>query len=46
MKVRFKGLAKNTAQIIILFALANLWRVRKKLLAMTGEVRPQLAYAG
>ena len=40
-KVRFKGLAKNTAQIVTLFALSNLWLVRKKLLAMTGEVRLQ-----
>ncbi|MEQ1440795.1 IS5 family transposase, partial [Fontimonas sp. SYSU GA230001] len=31
MKVRFKGLSKNTAQIVTLFALANLWLVRKKL---------------
>ena len=43
VKVRFKGLAKNTAQIVTLFALANLWMVRKKLLAMTGGLRPQLA---
>lgn len=43
MKVRFKGLAKNTAQVVTLFALANLWRARKKLLAMTGALRPQLA---
>jgi len=42
-KVRFKGLAKNTAQVITLFALSNLWMVRKKLLAMAGELRPQLA---
>ena len=41
MKVRFKGLAKNTAQVVTLFALANLWLVRKKLLAMTGGLRPQ-----
>ncbi|MDR5647274.1 IS5 family transposase [Burkholderia cenocepacia] len=40
-KVRFKGLAKNTVQILTLFALANLWMVRKKLLAMTGGLRPQ-----
>lgn len=46
MKVRFKGLAKNTAQIVTLFALANLWLARKKLLAMAGELRPQLSYAG
>ena len=35
-KVRFKGLAKNTAQILTLFALSNLWMARKKLMAMTG----------
>jgi IS5 family transposase len=33
MKVRFKGLMKNTAQIVTLFALANLYLVRKRLLA-------------
>lgn len=40
-KTRFKGLVKNTVQIITLFALSNLWMARKKLMAMTGEVRPQ-----
>ena len=40
-KVRFRGLAKNTGQIVTLFALANLWLVRKKLLAMAGEMCPQ-----
>lgn len=40
-KVRFRGLAKNTAQVLTLFALANLWSARKKLLAMTGQLRPQ-----
>ncbi len=35
-KVRFRGLAKNTAQVITLFALSNLWMVRRQLLAMTG----------
>ena len=43
MKVRFRGLAKNTAHVITLFALSNLWMARKRLLAMTGAVRPQLA---
>lgn len=38
-KVRFKGLAKNTAHVVTLFALANLWMARKKLMAMMGEVR-------
>lgn len=28
-KVRYKGLAKNTAQLFTLFTLANLWQVRK-----------------
>ncbi len=40
VKVRFRGLAKNTAQIITLFALSNLWMARHKLLAMTGQLRP------
>ena len=31
-KVRYRGLAKNTAQLHTLFALANLWLVRGKLL--------------
>lgn len=35
-KVRFKGLLKNTAQVMTLFALSNLWMARGKLLAMTG----------
>jgi len=38
-KVRFKGLAKNTAHVMTLFALSNLWMARKKLMAMMGEVR-------
>ena len=39
-KVRYRGLAKNTAQLHTLFALTNLWMVRKKLLALDGTVRP------
>ena len=31
-KVRYKGLAKNTAQLITLFALSNLWMARRALL--------------
>ncbi len=38
-KVRFRGLAKNTAQLVTLFALSNLWMARRELLAETGEVR-------
>ena len=33
-KARFKGLAKNTSQVVLLFALVNLHRVRKKLMAI------------
>jgi IS5 family transposase len=36
MKARYRGLAKNGAQIVTLFALANLWIARKHLLATTG----------
>lgn len=32
MKVRYRGLAKNTAQLHTLFALGNLWMVRHRLL--------------
>lgn len=42
-KVRFKGLAKNTAHVITLFALSNLWMARKKLMAVMGQVRLQTA---
>ena len=44
VKARFKGLAKNTAQIVTLFALSNLWMARKRLLAMTGELRLKTAF--
>ncbi|MDP9994521.1 IS5 family transposase [Variovorax boronicumulans] len=42
-KVKFKGLARNTAHVITLFALSNLWMVRRKLIAMMGLVRQQAA---
>jgi len=32
-KVRFRGLAKNSAQMVTLFALSNLWMARRHLLA-------------
>ena len=35
-KVRYRGLAKNGAQLNTLFALSNLWMVRRRMLAMTG----------
>jgi IS5 family transposase len=31
-KVRYRGLARNTAQVLNLFALSNLWMVRRQLL--------------
>ncbi len=39
-KTRYRGLTKNTSQIITLFALSNLWMARRSLLALTGDVRP------
>ncbi len=33
-KVRYRGLVKNTAQLTTLFALANLWLVRRKLMGV------------
>ena len=35
-KVRYKGLAKNTAQLITLFALSNLWMARRQLMGTRG----------
>jgi hypothetical protein len=43
MKVRFRGLAKNTAHLITLFALSNLWMARRKLIAKMAALRPQTA---
>ena len=42
VKVRFRGLAKNTAHVT-LFALSNLWMARKQLMAMTAVVRLKTA---
>jgi IS5 family transposase len=36
VKVRYRGLKKNTAQLVMLFALSNLWMVRGKLMATQG----------
>jgi IS5 family transposase len=33
VKVRYRGLTKNTAQLRTLFALANIWMVRRQLFA-------------
>ncbi|HEY0661055.1 MAG TPA: IS5 family transposase, partial [Lysobacter sp.] len=38
-KVRYRGLAKNTAQVLTLFALSNLWMARRRLLPTTGALR-------
>jgi len=43
VKVRFRGLAKNTVQVLMLFALSNLWMARKQLLGSTGKLRPKYA---
>jgi len=32
VKVRYRGLKKNTAQLVTLFALSNLWMVRRQLM--------------
>ena len=45
VKVRYRGLAKNTAQLHTLFALSNLWMVRAKLMALDGKVCPMNARA-
>ena len=39
-KVRYRGLAKNIAALMTLFALSNLWMVRRRLLPVTPEVCP------
>mgnify|MGYP003500586515 FL=1 len=43
MKVRFRGLQKNTAHLLTLFALSNLWMVRKQLMTSTGVARLKTA---
>ena len=45
VKVRYRGLKKNTAQLMTLFALSNLWMARKKLLTLDGQIRPKAANA-
>ena len=35
-KVRYRGLAKNTARLTMLFALSNLWMARRHILATKG----------
>jgi IS5 family transposase len=45
VKVRYRGLKKNTAQLSTLFALSNLWMVRKTLQVLDGQIRAQPAEA-
>lgn len=35
-KVRYRGLSKNTAQVLTLFAYSNLWMARRQLLPAKG----------
>ena len=44
-EVRFRGFAKNTAHVVTLFALSNLWMARRQLLAMA-QVRPRQPAGG
>jgi IS5 family transposase len=43
VKVRYRGLRKNTAQLNTLFALANLWMARKKLSILDGQIPVPIA---
>ncbi len=38
VKVRYRSLVKNTAQMLTLFALSNLWLKRKELMPAAGKV--------
>lgn len=39
VKVRYRGIAKNAAQVLTLFALSTLWMSRRRLLAAGGGVK-------
>jgi transposase, IS5 family len=43
IEVRYRGMKKNTAQLKTLFTLSNLWRARKKLMALKGAMRLETA---
>jgi len=45
VKVRYRGLKKNAAQLSTLFALSNLWMVHKTLQVLDGQIRAQPAKA-
>lgn len=36
VKVRYRGLKKNTAELVTLLALSNLWIARRRLLSVQG----------
>lgn len=40
VKVRDRGLAKNSGQIVTRFVLTNLWLTRKRLLSLVVDMRP------
>lgn len=42
-KLLFKGLQKHTADLLMLFALSNLWMARKPLMRLMGVVRRKMA---
>lgn len=42
-KVKYRGLKKNTQRLLTMFALSNLWMVRKALMQSKAQVRPQCA---
>ena len=37
VKMRYRGLKKNTQQLVVLFAVSNPWMVRRKLLTLQGN---------
>lgn len=41
-KTRYRGLAKNGAQLNMLFALSNLWMARRRMLPSAGQVVPEM----
>ena len=41
VKVEYRGLAKNTANLMTLFALSNLWMARRRLLRGAGMSAPK-----
>jgi IS5 family transposase len=42
VKTHFRGLAKNTAQLVTLFVLSNLWMARRNLLSNTRRGTPAM----